>query len=78
MLWWRSVTDCPGRGGGVWALNSYFLSSWGAFIHLEGGHHSTEQIRKLKYPRYSFVSVLTDKAVFWDHCFYQYGWEREK
>lgn len=36
VVWWRSVTDCLGREGGVWALNSYFLYSWGLFIHLEG------------------------------------------
>lgn len=57
----------------VWALSSFYLSSWGLFIHLEGGHHNIEQIRKLIYSRYSFVSVLTDKALFWNHCFYQCG-----
>lgn len=43
VVWWSSVADCLGREGGVWAFNSYFLSSWGTFIHLEGRHHDTEQ-----------------------------------
>lgn len=79
MLWWTSVTDCLDRGSGVWALYSFFLSSWGAFIHLEGGHHNIELIRKQKYSRNSYVSVLTDKGLFWDHYFYHVvGKERSR
>lgn len=81
-LFWCGVVEArnrlPGQRRRCMGLNSYFLSSWGAFIHLEGGHHSIEEIRQLKYSRCSFVSVHTDKGLFWDHCFYQCSWEREK